>query len=118
MPEVRRILCCPKVQSVVCDMCQFGLQDPLSLKPYRKRTRLVGTLQGLEALQLRCPGDHEHEEVIGYTEFGGKSIHRNEVAGWYSHGFSEAVGKLVGKHVKANQLQSRQRKLKQLGPWD
>ena len=52
------------------DMCTEDLADPLSNKPYRKRTKLnhtSGILHHLMENYPQCPGDHEHEPIEGMT---------------------------------------------------
>ena len=83
--------------STILDMCQFGLQDPYSKKPYRHRTKLVHNSHGLHLIMGKlCPGKHEHEITMQNTwykdEFGKwTSIPRSHFAGWYTIKFCEAV---------------------------
>ena len=55
----------PGVVVVRGDQCQFGLTDHAG-EPMRKRSGfMTNSLEIARALQRTCPGDHEHQAVLG-----------------------------------------------------
>jgi hypothetical protein len=84
-PELTGICQLPGVTEVDFDWCQFG-------RPWRKRTRLVGTLKDLSSLGRRCTGGHEHLVLQGNaTDAEGRSVPRTALAAEYSPEFSTAL---------------------------
>ena len=67
------------------DWCRFG-------RPWRKRTRLAGTLPGLATLGRRCEGGHEHVILQGNTtDQHGRSVPRTALAAEYSPEFAQEL---------------------------
>ena len=58
----------PQVDTVVGDMCQYGMkiqEQPGIIKPVKKSTRWMSSSNAmLERLKARCPGDHEHASLL------------------------------------------------------
>ena len=58
----------PQVDIVVGNMCQYGMnieEQPGIIKPVKKNTRWVSSSNALlERLKARCPGDHEHANLL------------------------------------------------------
>ena len=57
LAEAESVLSLPAAVSVHCDLCMHGGSRPSTL-------RMVGTLAGLEQLQLRCDGAHRHGPAL------------------------------------------------------
>ena len=87
--ELQAICSLKGVTVVEFDWCQFG-------RPWRKRTRLAGTVPGLDTLGRRCCGGHEHLVLQGNTiDAQGRSVPRTALAAEYSPEFSEALCSLA-----------------------
>ena len=97
-PELTSICQLPGVAVVDFDWCQFG-------RPWRKRTRLVGTLKNLSSLGRRCGGGHEHLVLQGNaTDAQGRSVPRTALAAEYSPEFSTALCDLALASPERSQL--------------
>ena len=58
------------------DFCQYGMKDPSSGKPYRKRVSLLSNMPEHVTRRLfrTCPGTHEHERIEGSSPgFGSRT---------------------------------------------
>ena len=74
-----------------CDMCQFGLKIPAG--PIRKRTRLRGTEEIMEACTRKCQGEHQHAPCLGGVQIEGKWMNVSDFAGGYTSDFARQVVK-------------------------
>ena len=64
LPQVRQFILDHSAHLVTMDMCCYGMV--IKGKPTRKPTRWMTNSESLmEALSLRCKGDHEHAPLIG-----------------------------------------------------
>ena len=56
---------------VACDMCRFGLKDPWTKRPLKKRTDLMTNLRGLADFmatqKCACSPETEHTHIVGST---------------------------------------------------
>ena len=56
---------------VACDMCRFGLKDPWSQKPLKKRTGLMTNLPSLASFmagqKCACGDEVQHKHIVGST---------------------------------------------------
>ncbi len=93
IPELLMIEKWPGVRSATVDWCQYGRQ-------WRKRTRFLGTLAGLDSLTRRCGGGHEHLVLQGNTrDSKGRSVARTSLAAEYSVGFCRAYQALADRSL-------------------
>ncbi len=65
----------------------------------RKRTRILGTVTGLESLARSCDGEHTHVEAWGHVRAGGKRISRAKAAGAYPPAFCNCLAKIFAHHL-------------------
>ena len=67
--QMKRLRSHPRVGTMVSDQCQYGLTTPGlegNLMPAKKPTCWASiSIQMLSRLSARCPGDHEHQHLIG-----------------------------------------------------
>ena len=82
MPGIRNLERRRLYHSVVFDQCEFGLEDPVSHKRYKKATRVISSFS-LDSLRVRCSQDHEHEPVVGAVKVGNHWTRRSKLAGAY-----------------------------------
>ena len=108
------MLKCSSVSSVISHKCMYGLCDPLSGKRYKKATRLIGELPGLEQLACKCDQEHEHEQVISSIVVDGVRKARSEIAGAYPAELANKWSDIVFQACNKSAVASRQRKLKLL----
>ena len=59
------MLAMPGVGSAVTDACVWKKQRPDTGELVKKPTRIVGTQEVMEKLNVRCVGDHDHAVVEG-----------------------------------------------------
>ena len=88
----------PGVETIVFDMCQYGLRSKEHQIPMRKRTKVMTNSPKLASL-LRsrplCNGNHAHQCITGCE--GGMT--RAAWAQIYPAGFVEVLGSAVEHHV-------------------
>ena len=70
MPEVKQIMACAGVQTVVADQCMFGLTTKGGRRgqrmPAKKSTRfMTNSWHIAKELNVRCDGGHDHQALIG-----------------------------------------------------
>lgn len=96
--------------TVVTDMCQFNLKKPGAESEdgrplyLRKRTRLAGTREILEACQRKCQGQHEHTPVLGGVKIKGKWYALSDFAGGHTKEFAKAVVKGAEAYLKKGKI--------------
>jgi len=69
-PEIEALVASPKVVTVTCDQCQFGLttksEDGQTRAPAMKPTRFMTTSQAMaDCLDRRCDRSHKHQHLAG-----------------------------------------------------
>ena len=95
------------MRDVRCDQCMFGLCDPMTKKPYQKRTKLRTNCSFVEELMsCTCDGSHVHQRLEGQTKVGGAWVNRTCVAQVYPQQF---VDKLIQCTRKAVRERERER---------
>ena len=111
MPAVNRLLSLRSTHSILVDMCAFGLVERPGGPYYKKRTRIIGNLPGLDALVRSCPKDHEHQHVEDNVVIDGKSVKRSKLAGVYPRSFCLALSKLVKEVLISSSTSADRRRL-------
>ncbi len=102
--ELRAIRSFSNVTEVSCDQCMFKLRPPewtpdsLDYR-IRKRTRLLGTVKGLESLARSCDGEHIHVEAWGHVRVNGKRISRAKAAGAYPPALCNCLANFFAQHL-------------------
>ena len=92
-PPLAEIINSGLLDSVVFDACAYGA-------PWRKSTRLIGTLKGLSSLGRRCPGCPKHTMISGSALAWDPWQQRkrwqpvSQLAGVYEKRFCTAVARL------------------------
>ena len=83
--KVRELLGQRLVFEVVLDQCEYGLTFPDCHEHQRckKTTRIIGNIQNLYLLDLKCKGDHQHVHAIGSVMTPHGSQKRSRLAGAY-----------------------------------
>ena len=64
-------------QLAIVDQCVFGLCDPVSKLPFRKRTRCIGNLPKRDTLNTKCDKSHKHQYIEDSVWVGGRSMKRS-----------------------------------------
>ena len=80
------------------DLCTAGdLRDPTSGKHIRKTLTILTTVSDFaeHMSQLRCRGDHSHEQIAGTTNVQGHSISRSRFTERYPRRFARTVARLL-----------------------
>ena len=88
----------PGVFTFNLDQCMFGLKDPLSQVPYKKRTRLMTNCEEMKRLKRDCDQLHEHQHVQGQTRVGGRLVNRSRCAQVYPKELIEQMIVAYKKH--------------------
>ena len=83
--KVKELLGQRLVSEVVLDQCEYGLTFPDCHEGQRckKTTRIIGNIQNLYLLDLKCKGDHQHVHAIGSVMTPHGSQKRSRLAGAY-----------------------------------
>ena len=110
MPQLQALMRLPNVSSVVFDQCSFGLRDPASHKLYKKATRVIGHLPGLDKLCRPCTHNHDHEIVKGKVCVDGAWVSRSSLAGHYPPELCSAWASIVSEAVRSNSCSARRRR--------
>ena len=83
--KVRELLDQRSVSEVVLDQCEYGLTFPdcHDGQQCKKTTRIIGNIQNLYLLDLKCKGEHQHVHAIGSVMTQHGSQKRSRLAGAY-----------------------------------
>ncbi len=106
--EIQSLRLVEGCSEVVLDQCMFKLrppewragQDDIRI---RKRTRILGTLKGLESLRRVCDGSHIHGEAWGHVRVNGKRVSRATAAGAYPGNLCGSFASLIASHLAVPQ---------------
>ncbi len=97
----------PSVSEVVVDLCMYKLRPPdfsgtegVDVR-VRKRTRFVGTVQGLVGLKRMCDGEHAHAAAWGSCKVNNKTVARAKAAGAYPPCFCHSLSSLFANNQSA-----------------
>ena len=80
------------------DMCVAGdLRDPQTNRPMKKPMMVATTMNSLRNLlePYKCPGNHEHQQIEGTTQWKKNSIQRSAFSEHYTRKFA----RLIVKHL-------------------
>ena len=90
----------PGLVRAVVDQCRFGLKDPSSQRPMRKRTALDCNDEGFHVGLVRgAQCDHradEHQPILGQVRAGGRSCARSLHAGVWTARFGRHILRAAG----------------------
>ena len=70
----------PHVHTAVVDQCMYDLNDPGSNCFFRKLTRFVGALPGMNDLNKECNINHQHHHVEDSVKVNRQNIKRSQLA--------------------------------------
>ena len=93
---MQAMLAMPGVGSVVTDACVWEKRRPDTGELVKKPTRVIGTQEVTEKLDIRCAGDHEHSVIEGNmrcpdAQGRWKSMKVSEWSGGYTAEFCCAI---------------------------
>ena len=101
LPEMRNR---PHLCRAIRDQCQDGLRDPVSRRPYRKRTALDSNDEvfrdGLERGGRCTHHPEEHETIIGSVRVNGKTVSRSAWAARYTPAFCRVILKAAERALE------------------
>ena len=76
---VQQLLRHPDIELVHGDQCMLGLKSKATGIAIKKPTGFLGNNKTiLEALKIKCSGDHQHEQLVGSNQHGPRSAQAQE----------------------------------------
>ncbi|CAK9112095.1 unnamed protein product [Durusdinium trenchii] len=107
---MEQLLSKPNVVYTKADQCQYGLRGE-SGQPQRKRTGFATNSPEIaKALNTLCPGDHQHEVIIG-----GKKSKKAQI---YPEGLREAILAAYSRSIGAEDDQIKSKEFYLAPPWE
>ena len=91
---------------MIFDQCCFGLRDPQSGKPHKKRTRVITTNEIMKTmLDKQCSGDHEHQKLEGMIRLQGKWVSRTRCAQVYPKRLVEVMATAIRRKLRQQDME-------------